>query len=120
MGNRRKERRLVERNKVLIKSPFDAFYPKGINAFTFDISLGGARILSREFFDVGTVVKIQVELARTRQSVNIVAEVRWLNIREDDDIFELGVEFRHQISQSTLSLIRHLYSYEEGIPSMVA
>ncbi len=120
MINRRKEDRLRERNSVTIQSFSSTGANDKTNAYTYDLSVGGARIFSKELFDVGSILRIHLALDRTRQTVTVDGIVKWLNHRDDDDIFELGVEFRHQISHSIVSLIRHLYSADAGIPSSIA
>jgi c-di-GMP-binding flagellar brake protein YcgR len=120
MGNKRKESRVIERNNVSIKPYFPTKHNTGINAFTHDISLGGARIFTKELFDVGSIIKIQIELAGTDELISLDGEVRWLNVKKDEDLFELGVEFRHKISNSILCLIKHMYRQDSKIPSTIA
>jgi Tfp pilus assembly protein PilZ len=120
MANKRKEERIIERNKVSIKPGPHGKKGAVVNAYTHDISLGGARIYTKELFDVGSLIKIQIELARTNECITLDGEVKWLNVRKEEDIFELGVEFRHQISNSILCLIRHLYQQNDRIPSSIA
>ena len=120
MINRRKEDRLRERNKVTIRAPHSVNGNKETNAYTYDISVGGARIFSKEFYDVGTFVRIQIELARTKQNLSVVGEVKWYQLLEDEDLFEIGIEFQHQISHSIVALIRHLYGSDAGIPSSIS
>jgi hypothetical protein len=119
---KRREKRFLEKNEVLIKSAVngrEAASTLGANAYTFDLSLAGARIHSEQFFDVGTIIRININLERTGQSIKVDGEVKWFRKNEDEEIYELGVEFLHSISQTLLSLIRHLYSDKSGIPSMV-
>jgi c-di-GMP-binding flagellar brake protein YcgR len=120
MGNKRKESRVIERNNVSIKPYFPTKNNTGINAFTRDLSLGGARIFTKELYDVGSIIKIQIELAGTNELISLEGEVRWLNVKKDEDLFELGVEFRHKISNSILCLIKHIYQQDSKIPSTVA
>jgi Tfp pilus assembly protein PilZ len=120
MANKRKEERIIERNNVSIKPVLNPKRGIGINAYTSDISLGGARISTREFFDIGSFIKIQIELASTKELITFDGEVKWLNVKEGEDVFELGVEFRHKISNSILSLIKHLYQQDSKIPSTIA
>ena len=120
----RKDKRFMERNTVFIKSTSEAqeaLYRHGINAHTHDISLSGARICTPHFFPVGSVVRIVIDLERTHQSVKVDGEVKWTRkSEEDDDLFESGGEFLHSISQTLLSLIKHLYADRNGIPSAVS
>ena len=120
MANKRKEDRLVERNNVSIKPFYSARGPLGINAYTHDLSLSGARIFTKEFFDIGSSIKIQIELADTKELIVLDGVVKWLNAKEDGECFELGVEFHHKISNSVLCLIKHLYQQESKIPTTVA
>jgi len=120
MAVKRKEDRIVERNNVSIKPFIETEKGPGINAFTHDISLGGARILTKELFDVGAHIKIQIELAGTDELITLEGEVRWLNVKKEEDLFELGIEFKHKISNSVLCLIKHIYQQNGKIPASVA
>jgi Tfp pilus assembly protein PilZ len=119
MANKRKEVRIVERNPVSIQPTFSK-RTVGINAYTRDISLGGARIYTKELFDIGSFIKIQIELASTKELITLEGQVKWLNVQEGGEWFELGVEFRHKISNSILCLIKHIYQQDSKIPSTVA
>jgi c-di-GMP-binding flagellar brake protein YcgR len=120
--NMRKEKRIEERNAVSIRSAGDG---KGssssldINAYTYDLSLGGTRLFTESPFAVGTVIRIVIELARTCQTIQVDGEVKWMRKNEADGVYEIGVEFLHNISQTILTLIRHLYGAECEIPSNV-
>ena len=76
MGNKRKESRVIERNNVSIKPYFPTKNNTGINAFTRDLSLGGARIFTKELYEVGSIIKIQIELAGTNELISLEGEVR--------------------------------------------
>jgi hypothetical protein len=124
MDNRR-DKRFQERNTVFIKSTSEtteSLYGRGINAHTQDISLSGARICTPHYFPVGSVVRIVIDLERTHQSIKVDGEVKWTKKSEvDDDLFESGIEFLHSISQTLLSLIKHLYSERNGgIPTSIS
>ena len=119
---KRKEKRFREENEVFIKSATngkDSSNSVEVNAHTFDISLGGARVCSEKFFDIGTIIRMEIELKRTGQSVRVDGEIKWFRDNEDEDVFEFGVEFLHSISHTLLSLIKHLYAEREGIPTAV-
>jgi len=119
----RKDKRFNEQNNVIIKATSEVREGGtngGINACTRDISLSGARIRSRQEFPVGSVIRIIIELERTHQSLKVDGEVKWSRRTEEEDLYEIGVEFLHSISQTLLSLIKHLYSEREGIPSSVS
>jgi len=119
----RKDKRFAEQNNVLIKATSEAREASGnggINATTRDISLSGARICSQRDFPVGSVIRIVIDLERTHQSLKVDGEVKWTRKTEDGEYFEVGVEFLHSISQTLLSLIKHLYSERESIPASVS
>jgi len=120
----RKDKRFLERNTVFIKSTSETKEPpsaSGINAHTHDISLSGARICTPHYFPIGSVVRIVIELERTHQSIKVDGEVKWTKKSDEgDDLYESGIEFLHSISQTLLSLIKHLYAERNGIPSAVS
>jgi Tfp pilus assembly protein PilZ len=120
--NMRKEKRIEERNSVVIKSAGDGKGPYanlGINAYTYDLSLGGTRLFTEREFAAGTVIRIIIELAKTCQTIQVDGEVKWVKKNDADGVYEVGVEFLHNISQTILTLIRHLYSVGSEIPSSV-
>jgi Tfp pilus assembly protein PilZ len=120
--NMRKDKRIEERNTVVIRSFGTGNGPAaspGVNAYTYDLSLGGTRLVTGQPFAVGTVIRIVIELARTCQSIQVDGEVKWARENQADGVYEIGVEFLHDISQTILTLIRHLYSAGAEIPSSV-
>jgi Tfp pilus assembly protein PilZ len=120
MIERRKRNRFVERNEVLLRTVVDKYQGAGIAAHTFDLSTGGARIVTSKSYAVGSSIRIRLSLGGSDQSVNLDGEVRWLRSRDDEDLYEIGVEFQKLTSHAVLVLIRHLYGRNEGIPSTVA
>jgi len=121
MLNKRKEKRFNEQNDVLIQYALSSGQPNsyvGINALTRDISLSGARIIAKKRFPVDTILRIQIDLSRTKQTIKVDGKVKWVKEGDDADSYETGIEFMHEISKTVLSLIRHLYA-EEDIPSRV-
>jgi Tfp pilus assembly protein PilZ len=120
--NMRKEKRIEERNPVVIKSAAAGQGPDvslGVNAYTCDLSLGGTRLYTEKPFAIGTVIRIVIDLAKTCQSIQVDGQVKWVKKNEADGGYEVGVEFLHNISQTILTLIRHLYSAQPEIPSCV-
>ena len=119
----RKDKRFGERNAVLIRevclSPGTAVNG-GSNAFTHDISVSGARISSRVDYPVGSVIRIDIDLRRTQQSLKVDGEVVWTRKSESGNQFDLGVEFEHRLPDTILSLIKHFYGKGVGIPSSVS
>lgn len=106
---RRKRIRFIERNHVTIRCASPGNDGHRTKAETFDISTGGARIIAKDRYDVGTLLRIRLELGRTGQSLTVDGDVKWIRPREDSGLFEMGVEFRHLTSAKILRLIKHLY-----------
>jgi hypothetical protein len=110
MAEKRKDQRLREEKKVVIE-----FYPGGKNphpknvtyALTRDVSEGGVRLLTDKYFPIGTLLKITLSLSRTRQIVNVVAKVRWVTNFQTSDLFEMGIEYMHEIPESVLSMMKN-------------
>jgi c-di-GMP-binding flagellar brake protein YcgR len=117
---RRKRIRFIERNSVTIRPASHDTDGKKTRAHTFDISTGGARIVAKDRFEVGTVLRIRIDLARTKQSVTLDGEIKWLSFNEDTSLYEMGVEFQHLTSSKILSLIKHLYGQNWRTSSPVA
>ena len=109
---KRKDRRFKQWNKTMIKplpQGQDPLPPKEITAVTCDLSLGGARIHSVERFELGAVLRLNIELVRSRETVSLKGQVKWVKSDEIDNVFELGVEFDHGTSQTIVSLMKNLY-----------
>jgi c-di-GMP-binding flagellar brake protein YcgR len=122
MLNKRKEKRFNEENDVIIQYALNdksSNHYIGINALTRDISLSGARIISIKTFPIDTILRIQINLSRTKQTIKVDGKVKWVRENTDNDTYEMGIEFLHEISKTVLTLIRHLYAEEAGIPSKV-
>ena len=117
---KRKERRFKQWNRASIKSaegPREFSDPAGINAYTYDISLSGAKIYSDVDFPVGTSLRMHVELVRSKDIVNIDGLVRWAGRNEDYKVFELGLQFFNLLPNTVLTLIQNLYDQSPGIPT---
>lgn len=123
MDSKRREKRFREENKVIIhfaeESENTVDY-KETNATTHDISLGGARIQVNRLFPVNSVIRIQINLSRSEEAIKVDGKVKWIREIPDEDLYEIGVEFLHNISKTVLSLIRHLYGEDTGVPTSVS
>jgi len=113
---RRKRLRFVERNEVCITPVCEKPNGGKVNAFTHDLSTGGARIMAKDPVAAGTLVNIRIDLARTGESVVLAAGVRWARFNGRTGLYELGVEFHHLSSQKVLALIKHLYGQTAAAP----
>jgi hypothetical protein len=108
MAEQRKNQRFKEEKKVVIE-----FYSGGKNlrpnnvtyALTRDVSEGGVRLLTDKYFSVGTLLKITLSLSRTRQIVNVVAKVKWVQNFHTSDLYEMGIEYMHEIPESVKTMM---------------
>ena len=124
---RRKHRRFQQWNKAIIKSASggQGILPScPVDAYAWDLSLGGARIQSDESFPVGAVLRIHLELVRSREFVGLDGEVRWSRWNEELKVHECGVEFRECVEDALQAIMRNLYHDTErkaaGAPAPAA
>lgn len=119
----RKDKRFVERANTLIKDmcqgPQD-LVKSGINAYTQDISVSGARISSRQDFPVGYVIRIVIDLGGADPALKVDGEVVWTRKNDDGKRYDIGVEFLHNLPGTILLLIKHFYGKGIDIPSSVS
>ena len=107
----RRELRFDEENKVVIEwaQHKDPRHSNKILAFTQDLSIGGAKILTDINFPVDTIFMINLTLSRSRQNVRVAAKVRWATPFIDGDLYEVGLELIHDFSDTVSCLMRHLF-----------
>lgn len=116
MKERRKHRRFQQWNKAIIQSAsgVPGLLPRcPVDAYAWDLSLGGARIQSDEMFPVGAVLRIHLELVRSREYVGIDGDVRWSRWNDELNVYECGVEFRECVEATLQAIMRNLY-HETG------
>jgi len=109
---KRKDRRFKQWSKTVIGAAPNGQNSPGsseVNAFTYDLSLGGARLHSKARFEVGTVLRLQIELVRSREALSIDGRVKWVKHNETENVFEMGVEFLHTTAQTVTSLMKNLH-----------
>lgn len=119
----RKDKRFVERDNTRIRDMGQAARAsanRGINAYTHDISVSGARICGKRNFPIGYVIRIVIELGGADPALEVDGEVVWTRKSEDGEHFDIGVEFLHSLSDTILLLIKHFYGKAVGIPSSVS
>jgi c-di-GMP-binding flagellar brake protein YcgR len=123
MSERRREKRYEDDIKVTLESireGEDITGGKDINALTCDISPGGARILTHKFYPFDASLRIQINLVDAKQLIEVEGKVKWIKKMDDEDIFEIGVEFLHHISKTVLVLLEHIYGNNLKIPTSVS
>jgi Tfp pilus assembly protein PilZ len=118
----RKDKRFGERDRVIIRDAGRApAHPtkNAINAYTYDLSLTGARIGCKKEFAVGAIVHIVIDLERSEQFLKVDGRVVWAQTGPGNEPYEIGVQFLHNIPDTILALIRHFYGKNVGIPSLI-
>lgn len=108
----RKERRFKQWNKTKITplaEPRSSGRRPVTDAFTYDLSIGGARIHTAEPFEVGALIRLQVELVRTGETLRVEGIVKWRRRNETEKVFEMGIEFQHTSMLTVLSLMKDLH-----------
>ena len=112
MRERRKYRRFQQWNKAIINSASGGLgvLPRcPVDAMAWDLSLGGARIQCEEPFPVGAVVRLHLELVRSREFIGVDAVVRWTRWNEEQKLHEFGVEFQECTESTLQAIMRNLY-----------
>lgn len=108
----RKDRRFKQWNKtklIPLADPRNSGSLPPTEAFTYDLSIGGARLHTPESFEVGTLLRLQIALVRTGEILRVEGVVKWRRRDEAASIYELGVEFQHTSMMTVLSLMRNLH-----------
>ena len=108
----RKDRRFKQWNKTKITPLTDPRNSDGhpaVEAFTYDLSLGGARLHTAESFEVGTLLRLQIELVRTGETLRVEGVVKWRRWEDAANVYEMGVEFQHTSMVTVLSLMKNLH-----------
>ena len=108
----RKDKRIKQWNKaVIMPLPKDQapLLVNEVNAVTCDLSLGGARIHTTELFELGTVLRLNIDLVRSHETISLKGQVKWVKRDEAENVFELGVEFDHDTAQTVTSLMKNLH-----------
>jgi len=118
----RKDRRFKQWNKTKI-TPYLGLRDSicdPVEAFTYDLSIGGARLHCLESFEVGTKLRLQIDLVRTGENLRVEGIVKWRRREETADVFEMGVEFQHTSMVTVLSLMKNLHDGRRPSPGQAA
>ena len=60
---------------------------------TKDISMGGIKIQSSNFFQINTLLNMELFLEDLARFIRIIGEVRWIKNNYANELFEMGIEF---------------------------
>jgi hypothetical protein len=120
MKERRRDGRVIEENRIVIEIS-GAEYREGgdsIIAFTKDLSLGGAKLETDRLFDPGMELKMTMYLSRSWQVVKVRGRIK--RVKEiDPGLYEICIEFMHEIPGSIMTLISHLFRKQTNIPTVI-
>jgi len=112
MKNRRKEPRRKEENQVGLSLSSGSPLPNGqesIQVLTQDISTGGLSFLTDVPLEVQSRMVVRLVLSRTRKVLELEGEVRWVTPVYEDELFEVGIEFKGIPPSKALLLLKHVY-----------
>jgi c-di-GMP-binding flagellar brake protein YcgR len=113
MKERRRDPRIKEENKVIL-NPVPDGSPPGAKkevyyCLTKDLSVGGIRIMTNAPLAVGSRVRVEVSLTKSRKRIQALAEVRWVNALIGEEVYDMGLEFVGIDPETELALIDHIY-----------
>lgn len=119
----RKDRRFKQWNKtkiaVLTGTRSSGRRPL-LEAFTYDLSLGGARIHSAEQFEIGARLRLEIDLSRTGETMRVESVVKWRRYVDSAKVYEMGVEFDHSSMATVLALMKDLHDARTNLAPKTA
>ena len=118
MKERRRDVRITEENRIVIEVSGAEGREVGdtIRAFTKDLSLGGAKLETDRSIDPGSELKMTLYLSQSWQVVKARGRVKWVK-EIDHGLYEIGIEFMHEIPGIIMPLISHLFRKQTNIPT---
>jgi c-di-GMP-binding flagellar brake protein YcgR len=114
MKEKRKEKRVFEEDKIVLKLIPEGNVPGSAETYyslTQDISAGGVRIVTDSPLPVDSNVRFEIALAKTRRLVYGTGKVRWLNRLFEDRVFEAGLEFIELGPEGVGAILEHVYRH---------
>jgi hypothetical protein len=117
MGERRKSKRFPEKSRAVINCylKYGSFIYEEKSASFNELSLEGVRLLTFHELSPGTECKITLDLARSKQMVQLLAKVIWVEKTRRMGEYEIGIQFIHT-EESRAQLKRHLFEEGNTIP----
>jgi len=111
-GNRRRDSRVSEEDKVVLELIFNAQHPQEktvFSALTKDISPGGVRFMTNVALPVDTLVRMEIALSKRRKLIHATGKVCWSRSIYEEELFEMGVEFTEISPEDKMILLEHTY-----------
>lgn len=115
MEEKRKDKRVRERNKVkisLVTEDKDIFKGKILDSHSDDISMNGIKIISKKKIPINTIVRIELESKKMRKEIRIIGKVRWIKKFKNGYGYEVGMEFVNTTPEKSLLLLSHIYGHQ--------
>lgn len=112
MKERRKTKRFVEKNRAVIHFSIGkkSLTKNPDSAWTRNLSIDGAKLITHRFFPIDTRLIISLELPKSKQLVKLWARVIWVERSKDKRFYDVGVEFIHSL-ETVPNLLQHLYGF---------
>ena len=110
--DRRKEDRLQEENKVVFSlepSSGNSEQPESYCALTFDLSPGGARIITHIPVLPGGLMWMELGLSQVHKLIHITGTVLWVRQLFNVALYEAGIEFTKISSKDRMLLLNYIY-----------
>lgn len=113
MSERRETKRFVEKNNAVITFSIekDNLSRDSKPAWTRDLSIAGAKLLSHKSFLLDTRLLISLQLPKSKQIVELWARVVWVHSLKKKGEYEVGVKFIRSL-QTIQNLLQHFYGNE--------
>jgi c-di-GMP-binding flagellar brake protein YcgR len=93
MKERRRTSRMQEESSVTITVVSEGRHRKVVYESSKDISVYGAKILSRDSFPVDTLLEIDFATKMMDEKIKTLGKVKWIKVIIEDNTYEIGVEF---------------------------
>ena len=112
MKDRRRDIRIVEENKVVVSLMTGEVHPGTPTVYyslTRDISMGGVRLMTVAPLEVGSRVRLEITLGRSRKRIRAIAQVRWVRELYGQEVFDVGLQFVGLEPNAEFTLIDHIF-----------
>ena len=95
MGERRKFERYHEKNRAVINyyTRAGSLFHGDFFASIHDLSMGGARLVTPEYFPIDTNLIVSLDLSLVDKFAQMWAKVRWIEKRQTMAVYDMGLEF---------------------------
>jgi len=84
---------MQEESSVTITVVSEGRHRKVVYESSKDISVYGAKILSRDSFPVDTLLEIDFATKMMDEKIKTLGKVKWIKVIIEDNTYEIGVEF---------------------------